>query len=126
MFLGLAIIFLVVVAAIAVSTFLTNEAEAKVASALSPTAPTTSSTPSSSKTAAAAPMRDMAVGTDEELLEDIANIDVGSETEKRLEKLLSEQGVTRIRTVRVRDPAKEKEAELLKQKEKDKMHVDRI
>ncbi|WVF68257.1 hypothetical protein IAT40_003022 [Kwoniella sp. CBS 6097] len=85
---AISIIILIVVATIAISTFLQTEAEP---------GPKVESKPASSSSSTAT-MRDMAVGTDDGSFEE----DVKTYTEERLEKLLSDSGVAKLERRRSR------------------------
>ncbi|KAK6908706.1 mitochondrial protein [Kwoniella mangroviensis CBS 8886] len=98
---AISIIILIVVATIAVSTFLASDAEPK--------------TPPQAKSTTSPPMKDMAVGTDDESIEE----DLKTYTEERLDKLLSDSGVARLERRRSKSREHGKE-------EKKDLHVDRI
>nr|XP_018260295.1 mitochondrial protein [Kwoniella dejecticola CBS 10117]OBR82453.1 mitochondrial protein [Kwoniella dejecticola CBS 10117] len=97
---AISIIILIVVATIAVSTFLATDAEPK-------TPPQTKITPPA--------MKDMGVGTDDEFMEE----DLKSYTEERLDKLLSDSGVANLE--RKKSKSREHSRE-----DKKKLAVDRI
>ncbi|KAK8845636.1 hypothetical protein IAR55_006352 [Kwoniella newhampshirensis] len=98
---AISFIIIIVIATIAIVTFFTGEiADATKAAK----AKTTS-----------APMRDMAVGTEDEF----ALEDVGTYTEQTLEKLLEDSGVEKIRRIRPKELVKMETA-------KDQVNVDRI
>ncbi|WVQ95808.1 hypothetical protein IAU59_002907 [Kwoniella sp. CBS 9459] len=85
---AISIIILIVVATIAISTFIQTEAEP---------GPKVESKPTSSSSSSAT-MRDMAVGTDDGSLEE----DIRTYTEERLEQLLSDSGVAKLERRRSR------------------------
>ncbi|WWC73684.1 uncharacterized protein I206_107656 [Kwoniella pini CBS 10737] len=96
---AISIIILIVVATIAVSTFLATDAEPK--------------TPQPKVIPPA--MKDMAVGTDDDLMEE----DLKSYTEEKLDKLLSDSGVAKLERVRSRSREHSKD-------DKKGLNVDRI
>ncbi|WWD22587.1 hypothetical protein CI109_107080 [Kwoniella shandongensis] len=98
---AISFIIIIVIATIAIMTFFTGEAaDANKAAKAKP---------------ATAPMRDMAVGTEDEF----ALEDVGTYTEQTLEKLLEDSGVEKIRRARPKELVR-------KEQEKKKVDVDRI
>ncbi|OCF33549.1 mitochondrial protein [Kwoniella heveanensis CBS 569] len=109
---AISIIILIVVATIAISTFIQTEAEPGLKVESKPT-----SSPSSTAT-----MRDMAVGTDDGSLEE----DVKTYTEERLEKLLSDSGVAKLERRRSRSGSGSHPRDHQIRDDRSDLHVDRI
>ncbi|WRT69709.1 uncharacterized protein IL334_006699 [Kwoniella shivajii] len=99
---AISMIILIVVATIAISTFLASDSEPKISAAKSKAVPPV-------------PMKDMAVGTDDDTIEE----ELKTYTEERLDKLLSDSGVAKLE--RRRSKSREGGKEFTKD-----MRVDRI